>query len=185
MCAAWLPALHLNASSACGVHISPPPTCLWSPPPSSCCVCSPLAWRATLTLLCFAFIPLPPPSQVPCAHCVWFHLACLSCTHVLHTPHGHPHVQPTPPYGCYRAMLILYDDGTMPTWTCNGVCCGGFVQAHTARHHQAALTYMIPSPYTRPRIWYHLACIPRFPPPHICRQRGVRTMGRLLHVQAW
>ena len=61
-------------------------------------------------------------SQVPCAHCVWFHLVYLSCTPVLHTPHGYPHVQPTPSYGCYRVMRILCDDGTMPTWTCNGVC---------------------------------------------------------------
>ncbi len=63
--------------------------------------------------------PLPPPSQVPCAHCVWFHLVCLSCTHVLHTPYGYPHVQPTPPYGRYRNMWILC---AMPTWACNGEC---------------------------------------------------------------
>jgi hypothetical protein len=101
--------------------------------PPSYCVCTPLAWRA----------PLPPPSQVPCVHCVWLHLVYLSYTYVLHTPHGHPHVQPTPHMAATGPCGSCV---TMPAWACHGVCCGGFVQAHTPRHHQAALTYMIPTP---------------------------------------
>jgi hypothetical protein len=91
----------------CGFPALPPPRIksLWSPhtPSFILCVCTPLAWCA----------PLPPLSQVPCVQRVWFHLVCLSCTYVLHTPHGHPHVQPTPPYGCHRAIWILCDDARM------------------------------------------------------------------------
>ena len=92
----------LNASSACGVHPTPP----------SYCVYTPLAWRAPLTS------SLPGPMCALCLVSRSFHLVYLSCTHVLHNPHD-PHVQPTHPYGCHRAMWILCDDARMGMqWGC-------------------------------------------------------------------
>jgi hypothetical protein len=120
---------------------SEPVKCLWGPHPHLHTVCA-SAHRSH-------GVPpylLPRRSRV-CIVCGVTLYACpahIIVTHVLHTPHGHPHVQPTPLYGCYRPCGFCV---TMPAWAfIHGVCCGGFVQAH------AALTYMRPSPYARPRI---------------------------------
>ena len=154
---------------ACVVHVcvwlsgapSAPRVVLVDPTPLLRIVCKPLASCA----------PLPPPSQVPCVHCVWFHLVCLSCTHVLHTPRGHPHVQPTPPYGCHRAMWVLCEHARMGMqwgvlwWLRSSTRC-------TSSSSSSCLNDAPPPPYTHT----HTTC---FLPLTICRQRGVRAVGGL------
>ena len=77
---------------------------------------------------------LPPRSRV-CIVCGFTLYACpahMCCTLPVAIPtyNQRPPMAATGPCGSCVSMLA---------WACNGMCCGGFVLAHAARHHQAAL----------------------------------------------
>ena len=121
-----------------------------STPPSYCVY--------TARMVCPPYL-LPPRSRarIVCGFTLYTCPAHMCCT----LPMAIPTYNQRPPYGCYRAMRILCDDGTMPTWTCNGVCSHRVLwwfRSSTRCTSSSSSTHIHDAlPYTRPRLWYHLA----------------------------
>ena len=159
VCAAWPPALPLNAPSTCGSP-SPHPT---------------LILRVyTARMVCPPYL-LPPRSRVRivCGFTLYACPAHMCCTLPMAIPTYNQRPPPAATTGPCESCV------TMPAWACNGECrdmrC---TSSSSSTHMPDALPIHTPTHMVSPCAHFPL------PTRYICRQRGARTMGRLPRVQA-